>query len=159
MLPQLSGYDDGIELDRFPPLRFVTPVVQDTMVGSAERNRELVADPAAERPRLGESQMVGVRRPASAQQTRLRGYELEVRTITVATWFAQREGAFIDMPVDGIVHALFGPGADERRAVVILRRHRRSGHTGQSEAIHSPDEWASTARQHGRAKRFPFDQP
>jgi hypothetical protein len=62
-------------------------------MGAAEGNHELVADPAAERPRLGESQVVGVRRPASTQQTRLRGYKFQVRTVTIAARFAEREGA------------------------------------------------------------------
>jgi hypothetical protein len=83
-------------------------------VGPAERNHELVADPTAQRPRLGKSQVVGVRRPASTQEAGLRGYELQVRTIAVAPRFAQGEGAFIDMPSDGIAHATLGQGARRR---------------------------------------------
>jgi hypothetical protein len=60
MLPQLSGCGDRIEINRLPPLRFVAPVVEDTMVGAAERNRELVADPAAQCAGLGEPQVMGV---------------------------------------------------------------------------------------------------
>jgi hypothetical protein len=88
MLPQLSGRSDGVEIDRFPPLRFIASVMEDTMVGAAERNRELVADAAAQRAWLGESQMMGVRRPPSAQETWLRRYELEMLTIAVAARFA-----------------------------------------------------------------------
>ena len=74
MLPQLSGRSDGVEIDRFPPLRFVAPVMKGTMMmGAAEGTHELVADPAAERPRLRAPQVTGVRRPASAQKAGLRG--------------------------------------------------------------------------------------
>ena len=80
-------------------------------MGPAKGNRELVADPAAQRSWLGKSQVVCVRRPASTQQAGLRGDELEMRTIAVAPRFAQREGAFVDMPSDGIAHAILGWGA------------------------------------------------
>jgi hypothetical protein len=40
--------------------------MEDTMVDTTKRNRELVADPPAQRPRLCKSQMVGVGRSASA---------------------------------------------------------------------------------------------
>jgi hypothetical protein len=88
--------------------------MKDSMVGPAERNRELVADPAAQRPWLGKSEMMSVRRPASAQETRLRGYELEMRAIAVAARFAQGEGAFVDMPSVGFAHAILGPGGYSR---------------------------------------------
>jgi hypothetical protein len=67
------------------------------MVGAAKGNGELVADPATQRARLGKSQVVGIRWLAPAHEARLRGYELQVRTIAVAARFAQSKGAFIDM--------------------------------------------------------------
>jgi hypothetical protein len=56
------------------------------------------------RARLGEPQMMSFRRPASAQQAGLRGYEQQVRTIAVVARFAQGEGAFVDTPSDGTAH-------------------------------------------------------
>jgi hypothetical protein len=97
------------------------------MVDTTKRDRELVADPPAQRPRLCKSQMVGVGRPASAQKARLRCHELEVRAIAITPRFAEREGAFIDMPGNGIVHAVFRPGTYDRRWHVILGQHRRYG--------------------------------
>jgi hypothetical protein len=88
--------------------------MKDAMVGAAEWNREFVADPAAQCARLGKSQMMSVRRLASAQETRLRGHELQVCAVAIAAGFAERECAFIDMPSDGIVGAFFGSGAYER---------------------------------------------
>ena len=111
MLPQLSSNHDRIEFEFVPPCRFVAPAMKDPVVGPAKGNRELVADPAAQRSRLGKSQVVGVRRPAAAQEARLGGNELEMRTIAVAAWFAQRESAFIDMPSNRIIHSILGPRA------------------------------------------------
>ena len=85
------------------------------MVDTTKRNRELVADPAAQRPRLCKPQMMGVGRSASAQQARLRCHELQVRAIAIAARFAQRKSAFIDMPGNGVVHAVFRRGAYGRR--------------------------------------------
>ena len=60
MLPQLSSDHDRIEFEFVPPCRFVAPAMKDTMVGAAEGNRELVADPAAQRPWLRKSEMMSV---------------------------------------------------------------------------------------------------
>src|ERR1700733_10132783 len=107
LLPQFSGDGDRIKLRRFPPCRFVATAMEDTMVGAAKGNCELVADPAAQRTWLGKSQMVGVRRSSSAEQTRLRRDELKMRAIAVAARFAVCKGAFVDMPGDGVVHPLY----------------------------------------------------
>jgi hypothetical protein len=66
------------------------------VVGAAQGNRKLVADPPAQCPRLCKSQMVGVGRPAPAQQARLRCHELQVRAIAVAVRFAQRGECSLD---------------------------------------------------------------
>src|SRR5208337_2421382 len=90
--------------------------MEDSMVGAAEGYRELVADPAAQCARLRKSQMMGVRRPASAHEARLRCYELQVRPITIAARFAQRESAFVNVQRKGIVHTQFKPDASIRRS-------------------------------------------
>jgi hypothetical protein len=71
--------------------------------------------------------MVGVGRSAAAQQAGLGRYELQVRAIAIAPRFAQREGAFIDMPGNGVVHRLFRPGAYSRRSDLLPGVHRRRG--------------------------------
>jgi hypothetical protein len=43
----------------------------------------------------------------TAQKAGLRGYKLQMRTIAIAARFTQRESAFIDMPGNGVVHAVF----------------------------------------------------
>ena len=73
------------------------------MMASAQRHGVFIADPAAHGARLCEPQVVSIRWPPPADQARLRRYKLEVRTVAVAAWFAQREGGFVDMPCHRIV--------------------------------------------------------
>ena len=76
------------------------------MMGAAERDRKLIADPTPQGARLHEPQVMRVRGAASAHEAGLRGNEFEVRAVAVAARFTQRERAFVDMPGDGIVHPL-----------------------------------------------------
>jgi hypothetical protein len=142
LLPQFSGHGDRIKLDRFPPCRFVAPAMEHKMVGTAKRNHELVTDPAAQRARLGKSQMVGVRRPPSAQQAGLRGYELQVRAIAVAARFAMRKSAFVDVPGNGVVHIHGCVGSYGSR----LKGRRRYG----GRMLASPSFAAILSNQSGR---------
>jgi glycerol dehydrogenase-like iron-containing ADH family enzyme len=52
------------------------------MVNATERDRELVADLAAERRCLGKAQMMGIGGTAAADQARLLGYRFDVVAIT-----------------------------------------------------------------------------
>ncbi len=74
--PKLLGSSDRINVELLPPCRFIPPTMKNAMVSAAQGYRELVADPAAQCARLGKSQMMGVRRLASAQEAWLGGYEL-----------------------------------------------------------------------------------
>jgi hypothetical protein len=93
------------------------------MVGSAKRYRIFIAHPAAQCAWLHVPEVVGVRGKSSAQQTRLCRYELEVSTIAVPAWFAQGKGAFIDVPCNGIVHALLRLGDYDCRLDLWFRRN------------------------------------
>jgi hypothetical protein len=67
------------------------------VMGSAQRDSELVADFASHRARLGEPKMMGVSGASAANQTRLRCNELEVRFVPMPTRLADRELAFLDL--------------------------------------------------------------
>jgi hypothetical protein len=60
--PERSRRTGRIETEFMPPCRFITVTMQLAMMSAAQRNRELVADFAAERPVLRESQMMGLAR-------------------------------------------------------------------------------------------------
>ena len=76
VLPQLLGDDDRVEIDRGPPSRLVSMPVEGAMMGAAERDCELIADPAAQSARLHKSQVMGVATLPSADEARLPRHEL-----------------------------------------------------------------------------------
>jgi hypothetical protein len=53
--PELKREGHRVDVDRFPPSGLISLAVKFAMVDTAERNRELVADPAAEGAGLGGS--------------------------------------------------------------------------------------------------------
>jgi hypothetical protein len=77
--------------------------VERAMMTSAQWDGVFVADPATDGARLCKSEMMGIGRPPSADQARLRRHEAEVRAVAVAARFAQRERTFVDMPCHGII--------------------------------------------------------
>ena len=78
MPPQPIGDRQRVDLDPLPPCSFVTRPVQFAVVDPAKRDGELVANFAAERPRLGKTQMVGIGRRPAADHAGLRRHELAV---------------------------------------------------------------------------------
>jgi hypothetical protein len=61
-----------------------------SVMGSAQRYRELIADLSPHGAGLCEPQMVGVRGTSPANQTRLRRHEFEVGFVAMATRLADR---------------------------------------------------------------------
>ena len=98
VLPQPLGHSDRVDAGDLPPLRFIALPVKGTMVGAAERHRELIADTAAQGPRLHEPEVMGVARLPPTEQAWSRCNELQMGSIAVAARFAQRKAAFVDMP-------------------------------------------------------------
>src|SRR5215831_17354369 len=70
--------------------------MQRTMMPATERDCELIADLAAERAGLGESEVVGIRRLAAAHETCLLGDIAQVLPVAIATWSGDREDALVD---------------------------------------------------------------
>jgi hypothetical protein len=66
------------------------------MMPAAEWDRELIADLAAERAGLGESEVVGIRRLAAAQETRLLGDIAQMLPVAIAPRSGDREDALVD---------------------------------------------------------------
>src|SRR5262249_10601517 len=66
------------------------------MVPSAKRDRELIADLAAERTGLREPEMMGVRGLAAAQETRLLGDIAQMLPVAIAPRGRDREDALVD---------------------------------------------------------------
>src|SRR5215831_4497852 len=70
--------------------------MQRTMMSATEWDRELIADLAAERAGLGESEVVGVRRLAAAHETRLLGDIAKVLPVAIAPRRSDCQHALID---------------------------------------------------------------
>jgi hypothetical protein len=66
------------------------------VMSATEWDRELIADLAAERTRLRESEVVGVRGSAAADEARLLGDIPQVLPVAIATWGSDREDALVD---------------------------------------------------------------
>jgi hypothetical protein len=66
------------------------------MVPATEWDRKLIADLAAERTRLGETEVVGVRGLAAAHETRLLGDVAKVLPVAIPTRGSEREDALVD---------------------------------------------------------------
>jgi hypothetical protein len=106
LLPQLPSYEERIKAIGLPPCGFVSVSMENAMMGPTERDRIFVADPAAERARLGKSQMMGVAGPPAANEAWLLGHELKVCAVAVASRLAQRKRALVDVPRNGIPYPL-----------------------------------------------------
>ena len=85
-----------------------------TVMGPAQRYRELVADLASHRPGLSEPQMVGVSGASPADETGLRCNELKVGFVAKTAHLAEREHALVDFARNS-----FGMKIGRSRRVVI----------------------------------------
>ena len=66
------------------------------MMTAAERNCEFIADLAAECPALGEPEMMRIRRPPAADQTRMLGDGSDMIPVTQAARFGHHQRTLID---------------------------------------------------------------
>jgi hypothetical protein len=64
--PQGTRGNGRINAHLFPPRHFIATAVDLAMMATTQGDRELIADFAAERPRLRKSQMMSVCRAAAA---------------------------------------------------------------------------------------------
>ena len=80
--PQAASRGGRVDTSLAPPCRFIAGAMNLTVVSATERDRELVADLAAERWCLGKAQMMGIGGAAAAEEAWLLGYGLDVVTVT-----------------------------------------------------------------------------
>src|SRR5215472_347746 len=96
LLPKPAGNLDRVNTGLPPPRALVAGAVHRAMMPATERHRELVADLAAERTGLGETEMVGVRGLAAAHETRMLGDIAKVLPVAIAPRGGDREDALVD---------------------------------------------------------------
>src|SRR5262249_40189339 len=105
----------------------VAGAMHRTMMPATEWDRELIADLAAERTGLGETEVVGVRGLTAAQEACLLGDVAQVLPVAIAPWGSDRENALVDaLHLTSL--SSFGGGSDlgpgnlrDRRVVVRER--------------------------------------
>jgi hypothetical protein len=70
--------------------------MQFPVVTAAERDREFIAHLETDRSRLGESEMVRIRRLPLADHARLGCDESQMGLVAQSLWFSDRELTFVD---------------------------------------------------------------
>ena len=96
LFPKPRSDREGVDPHVVPPGDLVAAVVELTVVIAAERHGELIADFGAERPRLGEADVVRVGRGPAAQDARLRGDVAQMVLVTDPSGLTQNQHALID---------------------------------------------------------------
>ena len=94
--PQRACGAGRIELEFLPPSSFITVTVELAMMSPAERDRELVADLAAERMVLRKAQVMGVARLTSADDASLLGHKPHMVPIANTPRLAVCQHRFVD---------------------------------------------------------------
>src|ERR1700688_3042004 len=87
--PQPMRDRQRVDLHPLPPCGLVALPVQFAVMDPAQRDGELIADLAAECPRLGKTQMVRIGRRASANQAGLGGHELAGVLFATPKWLCR----------------------------------------------------------------------
>src|SRR5262245_49177688 len=111
LFPKVLGDANRIDLQVFPPSRFVTYLMQLPVMSPAERYGELIADLQANAARLRKSQMMRVARLPTTDQARLRCHKLEMRFVTQPLGFGNDKLALVDPTGNRL-----GPTRDKRRS-------------------------------------------
>ena len=129
-LPELAGGLDRVDAGGLPPSPLVAGAVRGTMMGAAERHRELVARLAAERRRLHVAQMMGIRRLAAADEARLLRHEPQMVPVTIAAGGGDRQHALVDPGRSTWVGGLGAVGGGRSDLLSWGRRGQRRGGRG-----------------------------
>src|SRR5207248_1112455 len=79
-----------------PPRALVARAMHRSMMPATEWDRELIADLAAERTGLGETEVVGIGGLAAADEARLLHDIAQVLSVAIATRGSEREEALVD---------------------------------------------------------------
>ena len=83
--PQRASGDSRINADLFPPGRFITTMMNFTVMPATERDRELITDFTAECGALGRAQVMGIHRASAANKARLLSNNFDMLPIANST--------------------------------------------------------------------------
>ena len=94
--PQISRRGDRLDAALAPPSELIAVPMKLMMMSPTERDRELVADLAAQRRILREAQMMGVTRSSPADEANMLRHIFEVVAITQPARLGQGKSTFIN---------------------------------------------------------------
>ena len=94
--PQDASADDGVDTDLFPPACLVTGAMHLTMMTTAERDSELIADLPTESRRLCKTKMMRISRMPAANQAWLLGDRFHMFPVAYPAEHRQRQDRFVD---------------------------------------------------------------
>ena len=94
--PELTGDLDGVDAGRRPPGLLIAGAMDRAMMRAAERDGELIAHFAAERPRLQVAKMMRIGLFAAADEARLLGNIAKVLPVAIAPRCGNGEHALVD---------------------------------------------------------------
>jgi hypothetical protein len=95
--PERAGSRKRIYSPVLPPRSFTSAVMNLSVMRSTERHRKFVAHLTTERTPLRKAQMMRIRRPPTANETRLLHHVPDMVAITDATGFGKHEHTLIDL--------------------------------------------------------------
>ena len=94
--PKVARRGDRLDAALTPPRPLIAVAMDFSMMSSAKRDRELVADLAAERWTLREAQVMGIARSSPADEARMLCYISEMVAITKPARLRQGQSPFVD---------------------------------------------------------------
>jgi hypothetical protein len=151
VLPKFKRNRKRINIEPAPPCELVTRAMKLAVMYPADRDRELVAYAASECARLGEGEMMGIRRQAAAHQARLPHHKLPVPFIAQANRFAQGTHWTSACSLRGGSRSLLATGGIVLAESLPLVRDGTRGVVGLA--------WDETARLHPRGRTWPARIP
>src|SRR5262249_32059972 len=95
LLPKLTGDLDWVDASGLPPSPFIAGSLCDAMMDATEWDSEFIACLSTQRERLHVAEVMGVRRPAAADQTRLFHDIANVLAVAIAPRSRYCEHAFV----------------------------------------------------------------
>ena len=96
LLPKILRGRKRVDLQVFPPSRFITRLMQLPVMPTTERYGELIADLHPKSSGLGATQVMRIGGLTSADKTGLRCHELEMRLVTQSLGFGKGKLALVD---------------------------------------------------------------
>ena len=113
--PQCASGNGRVDFSIFPPPGFITIAMDLAVMAAAQWHGELITHLAAKCAVLREAQLMGIRGPPTANQTRLFGHKLDVNLVTKAARLGMGQLALVFTVDKGRPSVLCRPPLERQR--------------------------------------------